>query len=141
MIDIESAMTTKVKAACEAVDRNCKVSGEYMATIPQYPFVEFMVTDNYVLRSSISLGKLENHAHIVFEANCYSNLQNGKKLQAKRLLAAVDQVMSDHGFTRRTYSLLPNKNGTVARAFGRWEGIVSDGYTSNGNVLHIIYTF
>ena len=139
MIDIESKVFNEVALACRAIFPNCGVSGEYVMKVASYPHVEFSMTDNYVHDPSVSLDKRENHAHIAFEAVVYSNLQNGKKLQAKKIMSAIDEVMASFGFVRRMMSQIPNIDNSVYRLTARWEGIVSAGEEINGNTVHKVY--
>lgn len=139
MIDIESKVFNAVYTACRAIHSGCVVSGEYVLRAAQYPFIEFVQIDNYVHDPSVTLDRLENHAHVVFEANVYSNLMNGKKSQAKQFMQAIDGVMSGYGFKRIMISQIPNIDSTICRMTGRWEGIVSAGETKNQNTIHTIY--
>jgi hypothetical protein len=61
------------------------------------------------------------------EMNVYSNLNTGKKAQAKAIAALLDDVLAGHKFTRVFMDPVPNFNdATIYRVTARYERLITD---------------
>lgn len=109
------------------------VTGEYIDAPSKFPAVSIIQTDDAVYRKMIT-ENIENHTHLMFEVNCYSNLTGYKKAEAKALMEIVDEEFSNLGFVRTMRSPAPNiLDATIYRIVARYEGIIE-------NSTHIVYT-
>ena len=124
MIDIESQVFTAVKTALVSA-----VSGITVEAVPNYapskfPFVSLEEADNYVYLPSRDTSNSDNHANVMYEVNIFTNKQNGKKAQAKAILAIVDGVMDRLGFTKTVCTPLTLSDASMYRIAARYIGVV-----------------
>lgn len=125
MIDIESGLFTAVATALRAAYEGIYVSGEFVNQPPRFPAVYFEEQDNSVLQRTQDSGSLENHAEVMYQVEVYSNLNKGKKAQAKAIMATVDEIMAAKGFTRTFKNPIRNMNDpTIYRMAARYMAVV-----------------
>ncbi len=129
MIDIENAVFTEVATALRARFSEITVESVTTYSPSKFPCVCIEETDNYSLLSTRDTASNEKHATVVYEVNVYSNKVNGKKTEAKTILAAVDDVMNGLGFTRTTKTPINLDDATKYRGFARYRAVVSTNKT------------
>ena len=102
MIDIEfdvfDAVADKLRSQYEGI----YVTGDVSFSPARFPAVSIVEKSNSVVLS-MRTNVIENAALLMYEANVYSNKLGYNKIEAKEILAVVDDVFSGLGFTR-TYS-------------------------------------
>ena len=102
MIDIEfdvfDAVADKLRLQYERI----YVTGDVSFFPARFPAVSVVEKSNSVV-SSMRTNVIENAALLMYEVNVYSNKIGYNKMEAKEILAVVDDVFSGLGFTR-TYS-------------------------------------
>ena len=102
MIDIEfdifDAVADKLRLKYEGI----YVTGDVSFSPARFPAVSVVEKSNSVV-SSMRTNVIENAALLMYEVNVYSNKIGYNKMEAKEILAVVDDVFSGLGFTR-TYS-------------------------------------
>ena len=125
MIDIENAVFTEVATALRARFPGITVESVTTYSPSKFPCVCIEETDNYSFLSTRDTASNENHATVVYEVNVYSNKANGKKMEAKAILAAVDEVLNGLGFTRLTKTPINLDDATKYRVFARYRAVVS----------------
>lgn len=138
MIDFENYIYTQiVSALTTAFGAGAVASGsEYTDVPPKFPFVSVEQTDNYVRRNRRTV-KIENTNTVAYEINVYSNKVDGRKSEAKAIMAVVDATMEQMGFTRTMLNPIPNlANATIYRLVARY--IADTEVEQSGNDL--IYT-
>lgn len=129
MIDIENAVFTKVKSALTKKFSNITVESVTTYSPSKFPFVCLEETDNYAYRNSRDSGSNENHAVVVFEVNAYSNKTSKRKTECKAMIATVDEVMGELGFTRNSKTPINLDDATKYRIFARYTAVVSKNNT------------
>lgn len=129
MIDIENAVFTEVATTLRARFSGITVESVTTYSPSKFPCVCIEETDNYSLLSTRDTASNEKHATVVYEVNVYSNKANGKKTEAKTILAAVDDVMNGLGFTRTTKTPINLDDATKYRVFARYRAVVSTNKT------------
>lgn len=127
MIDIESVVFAKVSTELRAKFPNIFVTGEYVAAPAKFPAVSLIQMDNPIHEPSKTLSSIENAVYPMFTASIYSNLQTGKKSQAKAIAAAVADVMSSLGFTRTYNAPVTNADPGIYRVEQRYRKIAEKG--------------
>lgn len=100
MIDYENEIFTKIRTALVEAFPDIKVGGEEVRIPPEFPYVSIVEADNYVKTSAIDSGRIENYADLMYEVNVYSGKLNGRKSEAKAILAVVDEAFGRMGFVR-----------------------------------------
>lgn len=129
MIDIENAVFTKVKSALTKKFSNITVESVTTYSPSKFPFVCLEEMDNYAYRNSRDSGSNENHAVVVFEVNVYSNKTSKRKTECKAMIATVDEVMGELGFTRNSKTPINLDDATKYRIFARYTAVVSKNNT------------
>ena len=123
MIDIESDVIESVAASVEAVYPDMLIIPETVYSPPQFPCVCIEETDSYVYTRTSDSATVENNDVVVFEVNVYSNKVNGKRTQAKEILAVVDEAFIDLGFVRTMTTSVAMDEATKQRLFARYTAV------------------
>jgi len=126
VIDIENEVFNTIATSLRAKHSPISLYGEYVPAPAVFPSVWIEELDNYALQRTQDSGSLENHAGLMYEVNVFSNLQSGKKTQAKNIFKDIDEIMASLGFTRMMKTAVPNlENATIYRMVGRYKAVVS----------------
>lgn len=125
MIDIENELFTLIATALRAAYDGIYVSGEYVSQPPTFPAVSIVEMDNTAYRRTQDSGSLENHAEVMYQVDVYSDLNRGKKVQAKAIAAMIDVLFSVNGFTRTFMNPVQNMiDPTIYRITARYQAVV-----------------
>ena len=126
MIDIESEIFSIVSKAVRAKYPKIYMTGEYIKVPPSFPCVSLIEADNQVYRNTRTTDSNENHVQVMYEVDVYSNKKTGRKSECKTILALIDNLMINLGFTRSLLTPIPNEeDATVYRMVARYRAIVS----------------
>lgn len=133
MIDIESTVFDRVATALGEQFGEIYVASVPLAGAPpELPAVCLWEQSNTAYGNTQTSESRENHAKLMYQCEVYSNLEDGKKEQARELAAAVDEVMEGLGFTRTFGQPVPNlADNTIYRYTTRYEGVVG-----TDNIIH-----
>lgn len=127
MIDVENELFTEVYNEVVKTFPNIRMTGEYELAQSEFPCLYFLEKDNSVRKSTMTGGKIENFADVMYEAAAYSNKVPGKKEECKAILQIVDRVMSRRGLRRTMKQIIPNMlDASVCRMVARYEATVSE---------------
>lgn len=134
MIDIENDVFRLVATKLRAKVNPIYVTGEYVKAPPKFPCVTLVAIDNRPVISTQTTSSMENHVHITFEINVYSNKSDGKKSECKSIIKIVDDVLLNLGFNRLMIQPIQNNlDATIYRMVGRYSSVVStDGVIFRG---------
>jgi len=125
MIDVESQVFQACADAFHAAYPNGYIAGEYVSKPPKFPAVSVVEMDNTVLERGIDSGDIENFADVMYQVDVYSNLNKGKKAQAKAIIALIDEQLVHFGFTRSFLNPIQNFNdATIYRMTARYRAVV-----------------
>lgn len=125
MIDIESSVFNTVANALRTSYNGISVYGEYVETPSSFPSVSLVEDDNTEIETNTTLfHSTETASNLMYTANVYSNLQSGKKAQAKAIMDVLDTQMRNMGFIRTMRSQLPNVDRTIYRVTARYTRII-----------------
>lgn len=112
MIDIYNQVFTNVATALRASFSGIKVTGEYVQIPASCPAVTIDEIDNIVVEYDGS-GR-ERFADIRYRVQVFSNLETGKRSQAREIQKIVDDEMLKMNFRRTSYNPLPDVyNATI----------------------------
>ena len=140
MIEIENKVLDTVFKAVQTEYSDCACYGEYVEESASFPCVTLYESDSQTYTKSSDENLKEHHAIVTYECNVYSDLQYGKKEQAKKIADIVDTAMQGMKFVRVMRSQIPNQDRTIYRVTLRYEAIVGDPVTeSNGNITYSMY--
>lgn len=107
------------------------VTGEYTPAPPSFPAVSIIEADNYIDTDTLSTAPDEEYSIVMFEVEVYTNLERGKKQQAREILAFIDAILYDLNFTRLSMTPVPNMaNTSIYRLVARYRA------ETDGNVFY-----
>ena len=125
MIDVENQVFTKVHNVLTKAFPKIEL-GSINDRVPSaLPYVCVREIDNQTYTKTIDTGSTENHVKVMYQVDVYSNKVSGRKSEAKKILAKVDEVMRDMGFTRTSSSPVDMDSGTICRYIARYTAVVS----------------
>lgn len=125
MIDIETEVFSTISTSLKTAFPGITVEGDQSNKPAKFPTVHIEEVDNYVVRSTMDSGGVENHAYIMYEVSVYSNKQAGRKAEAKRIFKKVDSLFGGLGFVRMGTVPIYMDSVTIYRMAGRYSAIVS----------------
>lgn len=125
MIDVENQVFQRCADAFRAQYPNGFIAGEYVPQPPKFPAVSVVEMDNTVHAAGRDTANIENFADVMYQIDVYSNLSRGKKVQAKAIVALIDNEMAEMGFTRSFLNPVQNFNdATIYRMTARYRAVV-----------------
>lgn len=130
MIDIEMTVIGEVsKALREMYGNDIYITGEIITGVPsRFPAVCVREASNIIYTKSRD-ENIENHDTLMYEADVFSNLEEGKKQQAKEIAEIIDSVFCTLGFTRTFCEPVENtSDAAIYRIKLRFTGIVDKQY-------------
>lgn len=122
MTQIENEIFTELYNLLTTEYSGIFVTGEYTPTPKQFPCVFIEESDNFTV--SLNGDNKGEVAGVTYEINVFSNLQNGRKSQCKKIIKTIDDFMTLRGFTRTVCSPMQNIDETVYRMFARYTASV-----------------
>lgn len=126
MIDVENQVFQRIADAFRAEYPNGYIAGEYVSQPPKFPAALVVEMSNTVNRNGRDSGMIENYADVMYQVDVYSNLNRGKKAQAKAIIALIDEQFAQLGFTRMFLNPVQNfDDSTIYRMTGRYRAVVS----------------
>ena len=127
MIDVESVVFQKCADAFRAAYPNGFIAGEYVSQPPKFPAVMVVEIDNNVDERAMDNGNIENAVNVMYQVDVYSNLNKGKKAQAKAIVALIDEVLAKYRFVRTFCNPIQNMNdATIYRMTARYRRRITD---------------
>lgn len=127
MNTIENDVYTKVATEIRSQygEDSIFITGEYTPTPPFFPCVYLNEADNF--NAGYDGSNNEVVTGVMYGVEVYTNKVNGKKAEAKGIMAVIDDVMTGLGFTRTMLQQLPNMNdATIFRLTARYTASVID---------------
>ena len=125
MIDIEFDVFDAVADELRLQYPGIWVSGLAADLPSRYPAVTLVQRDSSVALEYSSVQSPEMATSVMFQADVYSNQISGAKMEAKQILATVDEVMTRLGFARLSAAPVDNlQDGSIYRLTARWEALV-----------------
>lgn len=127
MIDIESAVFTRIATTLRERFPGITVSPEYPGERAKLPFATIFEADNYLDSRYLDGSTGERFAKLMYEVNVYSSSVGTKKAQCRTILGNIDEMMYAMNFARISMNPVPTVEGaSIYRLNARYEA-VSDG--------------
>lgn len=127
MIDVESVVFQKCADAFRAAYPNGFIAGEYVSQPPKFPAVMVVEMDNNIDERAMDNGNVENAVNVMYQVDVFSNLNKGKKAQAKAIIALIDEVLAQYRFIRTFCNPIQNMNdATIYRMTARYRRRITD---------------
>ena len=127
MIDCEAKVFQACSDAFRAAYPNGYIAPEYVSQPPKFPAVSVVEMDNNVDERAMDNGNIENAVNVMYQVDVYSNLNKGKKAQAKAIVALIDEVLAKYRFVRTFCNPIQNMNdATIYRMTARYRRRITD---------------
>ena len=127
MIDHESAVFQKCADAFREAYPNGFITGEYVPQPPKFPAVSVVEMDNNVDERALDNGSIENAVNVMYQVDVYSNLNTGKKAQAKAIIKLIDEQLAAYRFVRTFCNPVQNfDDATIYRMTARYRRRITD---------------
>ena len=127
MIDCEAKVFQACADAFRAAYPNGYITPEYVPQPPKFPAVSVVEMDNNVDERAIDNGSIENAVNVMYQVDVYSDLNRGKKAQAKAIIALIDEVLAQYRFVRTFCNPIQNFNeATIFRMTARYRRRITD---------------
>ena len=105
---VDARLFTPIASALRTSFPGIFVTGEYVAQPPVFPAVSLELTDDYTSTDHLDTSYREKYSTVTFTVNVYSNLETGKKTQARNILKLIDDMMIGFNFIRLSATPVPN---------------------------------
>lgn len=123
MVDPENLVFTRIAQKLRYEYPKINITGEYVNEPSSFPHVSIIMTDNTTIKNSLDGSSDYEAAAVRFEINVYSNLQSGRKAQAKAIANIIDKEFMDMNFIRVALLPMPNlAESGIYRITGRYSG-------------------
>lgn len=105
-----------------------QVKGEYVSTPSKFPTVTIDETSN--VPTHLDGGRTNKYAAITYRVQIFSNKENGKRAEARKIYKTVDELMQDMGLFAKTYTTTPAVyNSEIYCITATYEGVIDVGGT------------
>lgn len=133
VIDVESAVYHTVYTALKTQFPSLNMDSQWVETPAKFPALNLYEASNNVLMSRSTDDSIQNGVRVMYQADIFSNAVVNRKWQVKNIFDALDDAMTNLGFTRiytsPTFSLGESR---ISEMIVRYEGVVipmdDDGY-------------
>lgn len=139
MIDVENLVITKIRSQLKSAYPTILITSEIVDIPSSFPCVCIQESDNYTYKKSKDSAGAEHHANLMYSVNVYSNKEQGKKAECKEIFNVVDNAFMGIGFNRIMKNPIPNKDASIYRITGRYEGIVAEGQQIGADTIYQVY--
>ena len=124
MIDVEFAIYNAVVSELKSKHPDVFATGDLSASPAKFPAVSVVEINNSVVNSART-NNIENAVSVAYEVNVYSNKTGYNKIEAKEILAIVDDSFQTLGFTRTLCNPIQNlEDRNIYRIVARYEAII-----------------
>lgn len=122
MYDIETDIYQLVyKTVMEVTDGKADVASAFAKTPERFPMVYFTMIDYSTSDHYRTTDHIDNISDATFDLNVYSNSEQGRKSECKRIAMAVDEKLSAIGMSRISMTSNPDlHDATVYRLTARY---------------------
>ena len=122
MTQIENEIFTELYNLLTTEYNGIFVTGEYTPVPDQFPCVFIEEADNYTV--SLNGSNQGETSAVMYEINVFSDLQNGRKSQCKKIIKTIDDFMTVRGFTRTMCRPTQNIDSSIYRMTARYTAAV-----------------
>ena len=123
MIDYSNEIFNTVAVDLRSVYAEIRVVGEYVASPATFPTVTLDEISNIPVHLD-SAGE-SKYAQVQYRVQVFSNLETGKRAQAREIFAHVDTKMQALGLVCKTYTTTPAiYNSEIYSITATYEGVI-----------------
>jgi hypothetical protein len=123
MIDFSNEIFNAVAADLRSLFMNIRVVGEFVNSPTSFPTV--IIDEIRNVPEHLDSANFNKYARVVYRVQVFSNLEGGKRAQARDIYAAVDRKMQSMGMFCKTYTTTPAVyNAEVYSITATYEAII-----------------
>lgn len=124
MIDVEFAVYNAVTSDLKLMYPEIFATGDLSSSPARFPAVSIVEINNSVFIGART-NNIENAVSVSYEVNVYSNKTGYNKIEAKEILAVVDDSFRKLGFTRTFSNPIQNlEDRNIYRIVARYEATI-----------------
>ena len=124
MIDIYDEVFAIVREAAVGVEPNAVVQDAYVPFTAAFPCVTVQEIDNNTSTHVIGSRDKENAARITYQIEVFSNLQDGKRSECRKIMSAISDALILRNFDRILMNAVPNyTDASIYRLTARFQVI------------------
>lgn len=123
MIDYSNEIFNEVAVRLRSIYSGIRVVGEYVQTPTTFPCVAVDETQNVPVH--LDSATENKYTRVQYRIQVFSNLESGKRAQAREIYAATDKVMQGLGLVCKTYTTTPAVyNAEIYAINATYEGVI-----------------
>lgn len=116
----------KIKTALGTSFSNVYCSSAREPVPESFPAMYLYSINQYRERNAIDLSFSDKQKRFIMQAECYSNLHNGAKLEANKLMDAVENAFNGSMFYCTFRENVDNIDPSVYRVIARFERVIGE---------------
>lgn len=105
MIDKSNEIFNAVAEDLRSLYTGIQVKGEYVGTPAKFPCVTIDEISN--IPSHQDSATYNKYAEVIYRVQVFSNLEHGKRAQAREIYAEVDRILMSLGLYAKSYTTTP----------------------------------
>lgn len=105
MLDYSNEIFNAVAKDLRSLYTGIQVKGEYVGTPAKFPCVTIDEVSN--IPTHLDSAAENKYADVVYRVQVFSNLESGKRAQAREIYAAVDRILMGLGLFAKSYTTTP----------------------------------
>lgn len=123
MIDVSNEIFNVVAERLRSTYTGIQVKGEYDPNPAKFPCVTIDEISNVPTHMDSALKN--KYAEVVYRVQVFSNKASGKRAEARKIYATVDDTLMELGFMAKTYTSTPTiYNAEIYSITATFEGII-----------------
>lgn len=105
MLDFSNEIFNAVAKHLRSLYKGIQVKGEYVSTPAKLPTVTIDEISNVPVH--LDSAKTNKFADVVYRVQVFSNKENGKRAEARKIYNSVDEKMMELGFFAKSFTTTP----------------------------------
>lgn len=123
MIDYSNEIFSTVAKDLRSLYTGIQVKGEYVDIPAIFPCVTIDEISN--IPSHLDSAAENKYARVAYRVQIFSNLESGKRAQARSIYKTVDEILMSLGFLAKSYTTTPVMyNSEIYSITATYEGII-----------------
>ena len=123
MIDYSNEIFNVVAVRLRSIYSGIRVVGEYVQTPPSFPCVAMDEILN--VPAHLDSATENKYARVQYRIQVFSNLESGKRAQAREIYSTADKAMQELGLVCKTYTTTPAVyNAEIYAINATYEGVI-----------------
>ena len=105
MLDFSNEIFNAVAKHLRSLYKGIQVKGEYVSTPAQFPTVTIDEISN--IPSHLDSANENKYADVIYRVQVFSNKENGKRAEARKIYASVDNKLMELGLFAKSFTTTP----------------------------------